>query len=97
MLYDTKDTTVTNKFWIDVQLRYGDYDSHDTEEGDSQSIYYSPTGLIIGIDLAYNLRSAYGQYLPGLKTRGYLVWGWRHRSYCRKRKFTMNSTWFRLV
>jgi hypothetical protein len=34
MLYDTKDTmsaTTTNKFWIDIQLRYGDYDSHDIE------------------------------------------------------------------
>lgn len=31
------------------------------------SIYPSPTGLMIGIDLAYNLYSAYGQYFPGLK------------------------------
>ena len=34
MLNDTKDTmsaTTTNKFWIDIQLRYGDYDSHDIE------------------------------------------------------------------
>ena len=34
LLYDTKDNmgaTTTNKFWIDVQLRYGDYDSHDIE------------------------------------------------------------------
>ena len=34
LLYDTKDSmgaTTTNKFWIDVQLRYGDYDSHDIE------------------------------------------------------------------
>jgi pre-mRNA-processing factor 8 len=80
MLYDTKDTmsaTTTNKFWIDVQLRYGDYDSHDIERyvrakyldytQDSMSIYPSATGLMIGIDLAYNLYSAYGQYFPGLK------------------------------
>lgn len=29
MLFDTKDViepTTTNKFWVDVQLRYGDYD-----------------------------------------------------------------------
>jgi pre-mRNA-processing factor 8 len=32
------------------------------------SIYPSATGLMIGIDLAYNLHSAYGQYFPGLKT-----------------------------
>jgi pre-mRNA-processing factor 8 len=80
MLYDTKDSmsaTTTNKFWIDVQLRYGDYDSHDIERyvrakyldytTDSMSIYPSATGLMIGIDLAYNLYSAYGQYFPGLK------------------------------
>ncbi|CAK1363523.1 Pre-mRNA-processing-splicing factor 8 [Cercospora beticola] len=80
LLYDTKDNmglTTTNKFWIDVQLRYGDYDSHDIERyvrakyldytTDSMSIYPSATGLMIGIDLAYNLYSAYGQYFPGLK------------------------------
>ncbi|KAJ9134458.1 Pre-mRNA-processing-splicing factor 8 [Pleurostoma richardsiae] len=80
MLFDTKDTiesTTTNKFWIDVQLRYGDYDSHDIERyvrakyldytTDSMSLYPSATGLMIGIDLAYNLYSAYGHYFPGLK------------------------------
>ena len=80
LLFDTKDTmeaTTTNKFWIDIQLRYGDYDSHDIERyvrakyldytTDSMSIYPSATGLMIGIDLAYNLYSAYGQYFPGLK------------------------------
>ncbi|KAL9118990.1 MAG: hypothetical protein Q9187_004457 [Circinaria calcarea] len=80
ILFDTKDITeptTTNKFWIDVQLRYGDYDSHDIERyvrakyldytTDSMSIYPSATGLMIGIDLAYNLYSAYGQYFPGLK------------------------------
>lgn len=64
-LHDTKDViepTTTNKFWIDVQLRYGDYDSHDIERytrakyldytTDSASIYPSATGLMIGIDLA---------------------------------------------
>lgn len=81
ILFDTKDITeptTTNKFWIDIQLRYGDYDSHDIERyvrakyldytTDSMSIYPSATGLMIGIDLAYNLYSAYGQYFPGLKT-----------------------------
>ncbi|KXJ94647.1 pre-mRNA processing splicing factor 8 [Microdochium bolleyi] len=80
LLFDTKDTlepTTTNKFWVDVQLRYGDYDSHDIERytrakyldytNDSMSIYPSATGLMVGIDLAYNLYSAYGQYFPGLK------------------------------
>ncbi|KAL4780757.1 putative pre-mRNA splicing factor [Aspergillus varians] len=81
ILFDTKDVyepTTTNKFWIDVQLRYGDYDSHDIERyvrakyldytTDSMSIYPSATGLMIAVDLAYNLYSAYGQYFPGLKT-----------------------------
>lgn len=80
LLFDTKDViepTTTNKFWLDVQLRYGDYDSHDIERyvrakyldytTDSMSIYPSATGLMIAIDLAYNLYSAYGQYFPGLK------------------------------
>ncbi|KAL3492614.1 NUC071 domain-containing protein [Aspergillus germanicus] len=81
ILFDTKDVyepTTTNKFWLDVQLRYGDYDSHDIERyvrakyldytTDSMSIYPSATGLMIAIDLSYNLYSAYGQYFPGLKT-----------------------------
>ena len=80
LLFDTKDayeSTTTNKFWVDVQLRYGDYDSHDIERyvrakyldytTDSMSLYPSATGLMIGIDLAYNLYSAYGQYFTGLK------------------------------
>ena len=28
---DTMDNTTTQKYWIDVQLRWGDYDSHDIE------------------------------------------------------------------
>ena len=80
LLHDTDskvEPTTTNKFWLDIQLRYGDYDSHDIERytrakyldytTDSASIYPSATGLMIGIDLAYNLYSAYGLYFPGLK------------------------------
>jgi pre-mRNA-processing factor 8 len=80
LLHDSKDvieTTTTQKFWIDVQLRYGDYDSHDISRyvrakfldytTDSMSIYPSPTGVMIAIDLAYNLYDAYGQWFPGLK------------------------------
>lgn len=62
---DTMDSTTTQKYWIDVQLRWGDYDSHDVERycrakyldytTDNMSIYPSPTGVLIGIDLAYNL------------------------------------------
>jgi len=31
------------------------------------SIYPSPTGVMIGMDLAYNLWSAYGNRFPGMK------------------------------
>lgn len=62
---DTMDGSTTQKYWIDVQLRWGDYDSHDVERyarakfldysTDNMSIYPSPTGVLIAIDLAYNL------------------------------------------
>ncbi|EIW70772.1 hypothetical protein TREMEDRAFT_38390 [Tremella mesenterica DSM 1558] len=74
---DVLDGTTSSKFWLDVQLRWGDFDSHDIERyarakyldysSDSQSIYPSPTGLLIAIDLAYNLYSGYGCFFPGLK------------------------------
>ncbi|KAI5962637.1 PRP8 [Candida pseudojiufengensis] len=64
-------------FWIDVQLRYGDYDSHDISRyarskyldytTDGTSSYPSPTGIIIAIDLAYNMYDVYGNWFPGLK------------------------------
>jgi pre-mRNA-processing factor 8 len=67
----------SQKYWVDVQLRWGDFDSHDIERytrarfldytTDSMSIYPSPTGLMVGIDLAYNLYSAYGNWIPGMK------------------------------
>lgn len=35
LLHDTRDAfdggTTTTKFWLDVQLRWGDFDSHDIE------------------------------------------------------------------
>ena len=62
---DVMDATTTQKYWVDVQLRWGDYDSHDVERygrakfldytTDNMSIYPSPTGVMIAIDLAYNL------------------------------------------
>lgn len=67
----------TRKFWFDVQLRYGDYDSHDISRyvrakfldytTDNVSMYSSPTGVMIGIDLAYNMYDAYGNWFNGLK------------------------------
>merc|ERR1719149_1688 len=74
---DVFDQKPSNKFWIDVQLRWGDFDSHDVERyarakfldytTDSMSIYPSPTGVMIGIDLAYNLYSGFGNWFPGCK------------------------------
>jgi pre-mRNA-processing factor 8 len=74
---DVMDGTTSSKYWVDVQLRWGDFDSHDVERytrakfldytSDNMSIYPSPTGLLIGIDLAYNLHAAYGNWIPGMK------------------------------
>jgi pre-mRNA-processing factor 8 len=76
-VYDGSAASTTTKFWVDVQLRWGDYDSHDIERycrakfldytTDNMSIYPSPTGALIGIDLAYNLFSGYGSWFPGSK------------------------------
>ncbi|KAI9220140.1 PRP8 pre-mRNA processing factor 8 [Blastocladiella britannica] len=80
LLSDTKDAFDagnTQKYWLDIQLRWGDFDSHDIERytrakyldytTDNMSLYPSPTGLMIGLDLAYNLHSAYGNWFPGMK------------------------------
>ncbi|GMM59078.1 U4/U6-U5 snRNP complex subunit [Maudiozyma humilis] len=74
---DTFNATTTNKMWFDVQLRYGDYDSHDISRyvrakfldytTDNVSMYPSPTGIMIGVDLAYNMYDAYGSWFNGLK------------------------------
>merc|ERR1712193_371685 len=74
---DVMDATTTQKFWFDVQLRWGDYDSHDVERyarakfldytTDNMSLYPSPTGVLIALDLAYNLHSAFGNWFPGAK------------------------------
>ncbi|KAI0564470.1 pre-mRNA processing 8 protein PRP8 [Gracilaria domingensis] len=71
------DSGTTTKYWIDIQLRWGDYDSHDCERyarakfhdyvTDNMSIYPSPTGLLIAFDLAYNLYSGFGCWIPGMK------------------------------
>ena len=80
LLFDSDDNSTTiksDKFWIDVQIRYGDYDSHDISRyarakfldytSDSSSVYPSTTGLLIAVDLAYNMYDAYGNWFPGLK------------------------------
>ncbi len=80
LLHDTKDQydgTTTNKWWLDVGLRWGDFDSHDVERysrakfldftSDSSSLYPSPTGTYITFDLGYNMYSAYGNFIAGGK------------------------------
>ena len=74
---DKFDHAISTKYWIDVQLRWGDYDSHDVERysrakfldysTDNLSLYPSPTGVLIAIDLAYSIYAAYGNYFPGVK------------------------------
>jgi len=76
---DTKDNFEgsATKYWLDVQLRWGDFDSHDVDRyarakfldytTDNMSIYPSPTGCMIAFDLAYNIYSAYGNWFPGMK------------------------------
>ncbi|KAJ2393526.1 pre-mRNA-splicing factor 8, partial [Coemansia sp. RSA 2611] len=74
---DRMDAGTTQKYWLDVQMRWGDYDSHDIERytrtkflsytTDSMSIYPSPTGVVVGVDLAYNIYAAYGNWIPGMK------------------------------
>ena len=75
--HDVMDATSSEKYWIDVQLRWGDYDSHDVERysrakfldysSDSHSFYPSATGVLLTVDLAYNLMSGYGNWFPGCK------------------------------
>jgi len=81
LLHDTKDDfdggNTTNKFWLDIQLRWGDFDSHDIERysrakfldytTDNMSIYPSPTGCLLAFDLAYSLYSGFGNFIPGGK------------------------------
>jgi len=80
LLTDTKALTAghtTMKYWVDIQLRWGDYDSHDIERyarakyhdytTDNMSLYPSPFGVVVAVDLAYNLYSAYGHWFPLLK------------------------------
>ena len=56
---DVFDQKASNKHWIDVQPRWGDYDSHDIEcyarakfmdyMTDNLSIYRSLTGMILSV------------------------------------------------
>ncbi|CBH14584.1 PRP8 protein homologue [Trypanosoma brucei gambiense DAL972] len=65
----------TSKYWIDVQLRWGNYDSHNIAEYtrsrfyeySSAKMYPFPAGIVVAIDLAYNCHSAFGYWVPRLK------------------------------
>ena len=69
--------TFSDKFWLDIQLRWGDFDSHDIERycrskfleytSDSLSVYPCITGAVISVDLAYNIFSGYGYWFKNLK------------------------------
>ena len=60
-----------------MQLRWGDFDSHDVERytrakfldytTDNMPMYPSPTGVMIGLDLAYSMYAGYGNWFPGMK------------------------------
>ena len=74
---DSFDAGSSGKYWVDVQLRFGDYDSNDISRyarakfldytSDNMSVYPSATGVMVGVDLAYNYHSAYGNWIPGMK------------------------------
>ncbi|GEQ71386.1 hypothetical protein JCM33374_g5069 [Metschnikowia sp. JCM 33374] len=74
---DSFDSSTATKYWMDVQLRYGDYDSHDISRytrakfldytTDTTSAYPSPTGAMVGVDLAYNVYDVYGNWFSGMK------------------------------
>ena len=46
-------------FWV-AMLDFWVYFSKD-----NMSIYPSPTGVLMGVDLAYNLHSGFGNWFPG--------------------------------
>jgi len=72
-----RDQIKSDKFWFDIQIRWGDFDSHDIGRysrskffaftNDQRGIYPCQTGLIISFDLAYNISNAFGYWIVGLK------------------------------
>lgn len=67
----------SHRFWIDIQLRWGDFDSHDIERysrakfldysSDKNSVYPCKSGMLISFDLAFNISSAFGYWFLDLK------------------------------
>lgn len=72
----SKDTTTSNIF-LDIQLRWGNFDSHNIAEYARRKfleyseaipkVYPFPTGVVVAIDLAYNCHSAFGIWIPKKK------------------------------
>lgn len=68
---------ITTDFWVDLQLRWGDFDSHDIERYAREKfldftvyqngLYPCKYGIIVGIDLSYNIFSGFGFVFPHLK------------------------------
>lgn len=74
----TKDTRNCKSLWIDVQLRWGDYDKRDSHKyakvrflectTDPLTKYPSKDGFVVVLDLCYNTFSAYGNLNKELKS-----------------------------
>ncbi|KAJ7055423.1 U5-snRNA binding site 2 of PrP8-domain-containing protein [Mycena amicta] len=71
---DVLDGTTSNKFWIDIQLRWGDFDARHPKIHLRQVPQLCLEHLPIthrchdwNVDLAYNLWSAYGNWFPGME------------------------------
>ena len=45
MLQDDYEHSNGNRFWVDIQLRWGDYDSHDTERYSRSKFLVYTTGF----------------------------------------------------
>lgn len=68
---------IATEFWIDIQLRWGDFDSHDIERYAREKfldftvyqngLYPCKYGIVIAIDLSYNIFSGFGFDFPHLK------------------------------
>lgn len=65
------------ELWVDVQLRWGDYDKRDTHRyaktrfaecaADPQTRYPAGSGFVVALDLCYNTWSGYGNFNEEIK------------------------------
>lgn len=86
---DVMDQKPSNKYWLDVQLRWGDYDSHDIERytrakfldytTDNMSIYPSPTGACnLAPAFLHESMAAFGGCHSGAHTVHFICCRWPH-------------------